>query len=163
MRYLIDGYNLLHATGHLAGKVGPHGLEKARQALLGRLAALVKTGAAVTVVFDARGAPPAVEAEQTYQGVRVCYTLDRAADDLIEDLIRRDSAPRLLTVVSDDRRLKDAARRRHCPAPGCLDFFEATEKAPRPARPEEAPERPPSLSPQEVKAWLKTFGGADDE
>ena len=24
MRYLVDGYNLLHATGHLAGKVGPH-------------------------------------------------------------------------------------------------------------------------------------------
>ena len=36
--YLFDGYNLLHATGHLAGKVGPHGLERARLALLSRAA-----------------------------------------------------------------------------------------------------------------------------
>ena len=53
MRYLVDGYNLLHATGHLSGKVGPHGLEKARRTLLDRLAVLAKSGAGVTVVFDA--------------------------------------------------------------------------------------------------------------
>jgi hypothetical protein len=163
MRYLIDGYNLLHATGHLSGRVGPHGLEKARQALLGRLAALVKTGAGVTVVFDAHGAPPIVEREQTYQGVRVCFALGGAADDVIEDLIRRDSAPRLLTVVSDDRRLKDAARRRQCPTPGCLDFYDEIDKAPPPAPPDEVPDRPPTLSEREVKGWLQAFGGADDE
>ena len=34
MRYLIDGYNLLHATGHLCGKVSFRaGLERARQSV----------------------------------------------------------------------------------------------------------------------------------
>jgi hypothetical protein len=163
MRYLIDGYNLLHATGHLVGKLGPRGLQKARQALLDRLTTLAKIGAGVTVVFDARGAPPAAEAEQSYKGVRVCFAVDRAADDLIEDLIRREPAPRLLTVVSDDRRIKDAARRRHCPTPRCLDFYEEIEKAPGPAHVEEAPERPRTPPEHEVKAWLRAFGGANGE
>src|SRR5262249_28988052 len=128
MRYLIDGYNLLHATGHLAGKVGPHGLERARQTLLERLAAFAKGAGEGTVLFDARKAPRSAEREQVYQGVHVRYALDREADDLIEELIRGDSAPRSLTVVSDDRRLREAARRRHCPTQGCLDFYDAAGK-----------------------------------
>ena len=38
MRYVIDGYNLLYAMGLVHARMGPHGLEKARLALLGRLA-----------------------------------------------------------------------------------------------------------------------------
>jgi hypothetical protein len=162
MRYLVDGYNLLHATGHLGGKVGPHGLERARRALLGRLVILAKAGDDVTVVFDARRAPAAVEPEQVHQGVHVRYALDREADDLIEELIRRDSAPRSLTVVSDDRRLKDAARRRRCATQGCLDFYDKADKAPRPSLSEQAPERPQALSEHDVRAWLEAFGASND-
>ena len=36
-----------------------------------------------------------------------------SADELIEELIRTDSSPRRLTVVSSDHRLHRAARRRH--------------------------------------------------
>ncbi len=164
MRYLIDGYNLLHATGHLSGKAGLHGLERARQVLLSRLAAFTKTGAGeATVVFDASRAPPAVEPEQDYQGVHVSYTLDGSADDRIEELIRADSAPRSLTVVSDDRRLKEAARRRHCPTQNCLDFFEETGKPPRTSIEDKPAERPEALSEQDVRAWLKAFGAEDED
>jgi hypothetical protein len=162
MRYLIDGYNLLHATGHLSGKVGPHGLEKARQALLGRLAALVKGGAGVTVVFDARGAPPTVAPDQVRDGVLVRYALDRTADDLIEDLVRHDPTPRSLVVVSDDRRVRDAARRRQCPTRGCLDFYEDMGKGPRPPERETVSKKPTSLSEKDVNDWMKTFGAGDE-
>lgn len=161
MRYVIDGYNLLHATGHLAGKVGPHGLERARQALLGRLAAFARDGATVTVVFDARRAPPSVAATQDHQGVHVRYALDREADDVIEQLIRQDSAPRTLTVVSDDRRLKEAARRRQCPTQSCLDFYDDTGKTQEVAPAEEREERPAVPSERDVQAWLREFGSDD--
>ena len=77
---------------------------------------------------------------------------------MIEDLIRDEPAPRLLTVVSDDRRLKDAARRRQCPTPTCLDFYEKSGTVQRPPDPEPAPQKPGALSEQEVEEWLKTFG-----
>src|SRR5258708_33923497 len=69
VRYLIDGYNLLHAMGVLTGRVGPHGLEKARLALLGRLLALhADDPSRVTGVFDAANPPPGAEREQDYKG-----------------------------------------------------------------------------------------------
>ena len=58
MHYLIDGYNLLHATGHLVGKVSPARLERARLALLDHIVANLGPEADhATVVFDARRAP----------------------------------------------------------------------------------------------------------
>jgi hypothetical protein len=156
MRYVIDGYNLLYATGLAHARMGPHGLEKARRALLGRLGA--SGGAAVTVVFDASRPPPGAPAEQDHQGVRVLFALQREADDLIEELIREDSAPRGLTVVSDDRRVRRAARRRHCAVLGCLDFLEQLSRPAAPAAPpDEAPAKPKGVSREEAEHWLREF------
>src|SRR6266567_621411 len=116
MQYLIDGYNLLHQVGLLSGRVGPAKLEKARLALLGHLSGRLGAEAAkVTVVFDALRAPPGAADALEYQGIRVFFTRCEEADDLIEEFIRSASAPKTLTVVSNDRRIRDAARRRRCP------------------------------------------------
>jgi predicted RNA-binding protein with PIN domain len=165
MRYLIDGYNLLHAMGLLLGKVGPHGLEKARLALLGRLHGRYGADAGrVTVVFDASRAPPGAAAEMDYNGVQVRFALREEADDVIEELIRTDSSPRRLTVVSDDHRLQNAARRRHCPVLGCLDFLDELSR-PRPAaagRPK-APAKPEAVSRADLRRWMDAFGDLDDD
>lgn len=164
MRYLIDGYNLLHAMGVLLGRVGPHRLESARLNLLDRIRALHGDDAgAVTVVFDAANAPPGVRPEQDHQGIRVLFALREEADDLIETLIRHDSAPRRLAVVSDDRRLKEAARRRGCPALGCLDYLEQVRRqAPHPADADGAA-KPPGDSDDEKRRWLEAFGDVTDD
>src|SRR5690348_14856082 len=106
MPTLIDGYNLLHAMGLLHGRVGPTGLQKARLRLLGLLRGCYEDAAPeVTVVFDAAGAPPGVEGDQEYQGIHIVFAVRKqTADDVIEHLIKRDSAPRQLVVVSDDHR-----------------------------------------------------------
>jgi hypothetical protein len=165
MRYLIDGYNLLHAVGLLSGKVGPHGLEKARLALLGRLSGRAGSEASrFTVVFDASHAPAGALVEDDYQGVHVFFTCDREADDLIEELIRQDGDPRRLTIVSDDRRLRQAAERRRCPVLRCLDFLDTldrprSEKAPT----AELPVKPEGISPDETERWLRVFGDLADQ
>src|SRR5262245_66096936 len=103
MFYLIDGYNLLHAMGVLRGRVGPQGLEKARGRLLGLLhGAFGDESNHVTVVFDAAKAPPGVDEGQDYHGIQVRFAVGEfEADDVIEELIRRASAPKQLSVVSD--------------------------------------------------------------
>jgi predicted RNA-binding protein with PIN domain len=159
MRYLIDGYNLLHAMGLLCGKVGPHGLEKARLALLGRLCGDHGDNAnAVTVVFDASRAAPGAAAEEEYRGIHIRYALDSEADEVIETLIQRESAPRQLTVVSDDHRIQQAGRRRHCLVRGCLDYLEDMERRRRSIpTPPETKVKPQGISREETQHWLREF------
>jgi hypothetical protein len=164
MRYLIDGYNLLHAWGMLrhGTKVPPRTLEQARHNLLERLLRY-GAGGGITVVFDARGAPPGVPVEEDYRGIRVCFAVDGTADDRIEDLLRHEGAPQHLTVVSDDNRLRQAARRRHCRAQRCLDYLDQLRHPAQPlaAPPPEPPAKPGALSPEETRRWLEEFGEVD--
>src|SRR5262245_56721905 len=165
--YLIDGYNLLHAMGVLSGRVGPGGLEKARERLLGLLAGgFGDEAGSVTVVFDAAKAPPHAPAEQKFRGVHVRFAVrQEEADDLIELLLREDSAPRRVTLVSDDHRLQQAARRRACRVQGCEDFREWLDRHRRDR------ERPPGavsekrerLTEAEMRSWLDEFAGLADD
>jgi hypothetical protein len=167
MRYLIDGYNLAHALGLLRGRMGPSEVEVARRSLLVQLLEYHRGEAGnVTVVFDAGRAPPGTPARLDHQGLLVLNALRQQADDLIEDLIEHDSLPRQLAVVSDDRRLKDAARRRHCLALGCLDYLEQIQ-APRPTSrptppPADAGDKPEGLSSEEAREWCRRFGVTEE-
>jgi uncharacterized protein len=161
VRYLIDGYNLLHALGILQGPVGPNGLLKARLGLLGLLSSSYGDEAPeVTVVFDAGRAPPGAGEEAEYRGIQVRFAVhQQQADDLIESLIEHHSAPRRLVVVSDDHRIREAAARRRCQVWSCFDFAESLKnrRARRPG-PTETPEtKPQALGQTEREFWLKEF------
>lgn len=163
MRFLIDGYNLLYAVwpGEMR-LVRPRAWPRLRQRLLDRLDSRFGNDArSSTVVFDAAHPPTDAPAEADSRRLHVRFAVGYpSADDLIEDLIRTDSAPAGLTVVSDDRRLRDAARRRGCVVRGCLDFFEQIERPPVPEPPaEEPPTKPDAVTPADVDYWLKEFGG----
>jgi hypothetical protein len=162
--YLIDGYNLLHAMGVLRGRAGPHGLEKARRGLLGLLSGSHADRADdVTVVFDAAAAPPGVPAVEDYHGIHVQFAVRQGeADALIEELIRRAAAPRQLVVVSDDHRLKRAARHRHCGVLGCLDYVELLTRRRRQRRAGgPADEKQQGVSPAERQHWQEAFGSLE--
>lgn len=163
MRFLIDGYNLLFAVWPAEGRqLRAREWPRFRQRLLDRLRQRHGGSAEpVTVIFDASRAPSAAPPEEDYKGVHVRFAVGYpSADDLIEELIRTDSAPSRLTVVSDDRRLRDAARRRGCQVTGCLDYFEGVEHPPSPKEPRnEPPPKPEGPSPEEVERWLEEFGG----
>jgi predicted RNA-binding protein with PIN domain len=168
MRYLIDGYNLLHAWG-LAPPRGarPGQLERARHNLLDRLRQSPgAAGHGITVVFDATGAPADAVAEHDYHGIRVAFALDGSADDHIEALVHRETKPHELTVVSDDHRLRQAAQRSRCAAQRCLDFIELVLHRHPAAPPKEGPEpaaKPEALSAEENRRLLEEFGEVDGD
>jgi hypothetical protein len=164
MHYLIDGYNLLHHVGLLHGRVGPAGLEKARRALFGHLRGRFGAGAdAVTVVFDARRAPPTAADALDFDGIQVLFSRSEEADDVIERLIRLAAAPRLLSVVSNDRRLRDAARRRKCPVVECVDFWAELAERPRPGAADAAEPKRDAVSRGEAQHWLGEFADLADD
>jgi predicted RNA-binding protein with PIN domain len=166
--YLIDGYNLLFAMGVLLpGRTGPALLEKARLRLLGLLlGAHNDAPTAVTVVFDAKHAPAGAAPEIDYEGIHVSFAVhEDEADDLIEDLIRRASTPRKLTVVSNDHRIQQAARRRHCVVQGCgeyMDWLAGKRGRPAAERPEESA-KPAGVSREEAQRWLREFADLADD
>jgi hypothetical protein len=166
--YLIDGYNLLYAMGVLLkGRTGPTVLRKARQRLLDLLRERCgEQTDAVTVVFDARHAPPGLPDEIDHEGIHVAFAVhEDEADDLIEALIRQASVPHRLTVVSDDHRIREAARRRHCVVQRCGDFMDwlADQPRPRTAPPRDEPGKPNRVSREETQHWLEEFGDLADD
>ena len=129
MNAIIDGYNLLHAIG-LANR-GTHakGLERARTRLLDWLAD-GKANHTLLVVFDGQSSP-APSPESVHRGVRFRFSYRQTADELIEELIRAESVPGRLAVVSNDGQVKEAARRRKCIVMTCEEFVdELTAKDP---------------------------------
>src|SRR5579871_4496368 len=109
MSLIIDGYNLLNATGIAVRGRGPGTLEQARQALLNTLVESLPADevARTTVVFDASESPWGVARQSEHRGIRVMFAAkDDDADSVIEELILADSAPKRLTVVSSDHRLQ---------------------------------------------------------
>jgi predicted RNA-binding protein with PIN domain len=166
MPYLIDGYNLLFATGRLTAKSPRHSLDSARKALLIDLTAGHGADISeVTVVFDAAGAPQGIPQRDEHGGARVLFSRQQSADDLIEELIRGEANSRSLIVVSDDHRIQQAARRRGCVVLGCLDYYEKlhNHEIHPPAPPPAAPPTKPQPSPEETQRWLDAFKEADEQ
>jgi predicted RNA-binding protein with PIN domain len=169
MRLLIDGYNLMHAAGRMNRRFGPDGLRRARLRFLNELAMTlgVQRASSTTIVFDASSLPLNQAPESTFKGMTVIYAIDdEDADTRIERLIARDSAPRSLTVVSSDRRLRRAAQRRRATSRSSddfLDFLESLRSTRRvPKKLESGANdldraRLERLSPEEVDAWVLEF------
>ena len=161
--HLIDGYNLLHAVGWAPRRDSAVSLEAARRRLLDWLADAPpnRSAAAVfRVVFDAQNAP-AASAGQSHRGVLVQFAYRRTADDLIEELLDAEPAPRQVTVVSNDARLREAARRAGSRGWGCQDFLDWLVEAEREVpgsphhRPPEKPDGP--APPDEAADLLRAF------
>jgi predicted RNA-binding protein with PIN domain len=169
MLYLIDGYNLLHAMGVMRPRMGRTGLERARGRLLGLLAGVYEAEAScVTVVFDAAAAPRDAEREQHHRGITVRFAVDEEeADDLIEHLIRKASAPKQLTVVSDDHRIQQAATRRRCNVMRCeayLNWLDSHRRRQAEGKkPTDVPAKPEGVSRSETQRWLREFADLADD
>ena len=170
MAILIDGYNLIHSVGLIPRRIGPRTLERSRRALLNSLANHLgpEHVNSTTVVFDAKDSRPDAASSADHRGITVLFAHDHEeADELIEQLIRHDSAPRQLVVVSSDHQIQQAARRRGAQAVDSETWYDQLERTAQNTRhqpPIEVPEKPEhGLSASEVESWLQDFGIADDD
>jgi predicted RNA-binding protein with PIN domain len=159
MTVIIDGYNLLHASGVFGDERGPRGFEKSRLALLDMLVDMLGDAAADTiVVFDAARAPDGLPARLTHGGIRVWFAREYPdADSLIEELVEDNDAPTSLLVVSGDRRLQAAARRRRATAVSSEAWL-ATMREQRRRRRTQPDAKPPEPGPGDVEGWKRYFG-----
>jgi len=162
MSLLIDGYNLLHGSGILGPGRGQGALESSRSALINFLIHSIEPRelARTTLVFDAASAPPGLPRTYKQGGLTIRFASTyEDADALIEELIRADSSPRRLTVVSSDHRLQRAAHRRKARAVDSDVWYQQVcndRKQGRPAQAAAVKPSPPA-SPFDVEYWCKIF------
>lgn len=161
MSLVIDVYNVLHAALGAAGKgrelsVWQLGRLLGQSRYVNRRAWLVCDGVRSDDVWGPRPAPLV---EIIFAGP------GRDADSLIEELLRRSTAPRDLTVISTDRRVVRAARRAGSAtiSSECftrqviLDASQAAMGAAIPSPRDQVP-----LSPRAVGEWLDHFDMKSD-
>jgi len=166
MPFIIDGYNLLNATGIAGRGRGPGRLEQARLALLNTLVESLPPDEVpkTTVVFDASDSPWGVERQLNHRGISVYFAAkDDDADSVIERLIAADSALKRLTVVSSDHRLQRAAKRRKATAIDSDIWFngllrDRAERVTPKSAANDLPKPEGPFSPGEVDRWLSEFG-----
>ncbi len=125
------------------------------------------------MVFDATVPPGDFPLNATYRGLHLVFALeDEDADSRIEQMIEHDSNPRNLTVVSSDRRIRQAASRRRATPLTAEDFWiwlddlrerQAIAKAARQRWSGQPPthDRTDSSAVDESEFWLETFRDLD--
>jgi predicted RNA-binding protein with PIN domain len=175
MRWLLDGYNVMHANGLLGPKLGREGFRRARRRFLDDLSSALGPEASeqTTVVFDATVHPADFGLRTRYRGLGIVFALgDENADARIEQLITADANPRSLAVVSSDRRIRQAAARGRARAVTAAEYWELIDDlkerknrriAPdAPAAPDRAAAGPEPIDDESAR-WLEIFAHIGDE
>jgi predicted RNA-binding protein with PIN domain len=157
MAVIIDGHNLLHSIqkeGPNAGAISDVQLCR----IIGRYLKLIDEKG--EIIFDGKG-PRDKSGFDNISNLEVFFAgLQSDADTVIEDKITANTAPKRLTIVSSDRRLRDAARKRKATVVKSQVFWDnlcrqlARKKK---TTPEPAGKRH-GLSDGETELWLKIFG-----
>ena len=153
---IVDGYNLLRAVQKTSEES-----ESITDVQLCRIVGryLKSTGEKGQVVFDGIG-PPDKSGFNNINNLEVFFAgLSSDADTVIEDKIRASTAPKSMTVVSSDRRLRDAARARKATSVKSDAFWnDLNKRLSRKRTAKEPSAKRKGLTESETKQWLEFFG-----
>ncbi|MEM7782023.1 MAG: NYN domain-containing protein [Planctomycetota bacterium] len=133
IRLLIDGYNLIFCCGLQGKHRSPTALQRARDRLVSSLDLHLPDAmkSRTVVVFDASKLPIREDVSTHFHNqIRIEYaTTFDDADSMIEFLIRKNSNPKSLTVVSSDHRIHKAAETRKAKPVDSEIWFEKLESS----------------------------------
>jgi len=154
--FIVDGYNLLRIIERTEG------WESTSDAALCTMLSqfLRAVGATGQVVFDGIG-PPDKKPFENFSNMEVIFSGRSCdADSVILNKISLDSAPKSLLIVSSDRELQAAAKKRKAPFVKSQVFFAQmlAELGKKRKPPQEPPAKRTGITDGETEEWLKTFG-----
>lgn len=155
MPYIIDGHNLLHSIQKIT-----EGSESISEVRLCRIISeyLKLTGQKGEIVFDGTG-PRDKSGFDNINNLEVFFAgLSSDADTVIESKIKASSAPKRLTIVSTDRRLRDAARSRKATGIKSQIFWDKLcRRLSRKKAAKEPPAKRLGITESETEQWMRFF------
>lgn len=150
---IIDGYNVLFKA------VRPKGprIAEERDKLVGRIGRhCAATGQRARIFFDPKRGPGVAGFDRIRRRppVEVVELAELSADDAIREIVASGSDRTAYRVVSSDREVADAARRKKFETMEADQFLKELERGEA-----EAPsEKPDGMSPEALKYWMDQFG-----
>ncbi len=154
--FIIDGHNLLHSIHKEDPNSGP--IRDVQLCwIVGRY--LKQIGQSGAIIFDGTGPRDKSEFDNVSNLEVLFAGLGTDADTVIEDKIGANTAPRRLTIVSSDRRLRKAARARKAISVKSEVFWNNIQKQlTRKKTIKEPSAKRQGLTDGETKQWLEFFG-----
>lgn len=160
MGIIIDAFNLMYKIPDLQAKMEAEQLAPARKGLVELLNKYwaIKPADICLVIDGKRGHGDLLESE-TIGKIKLVYSLDRKADDIIMAMIKADANPKMTTVVTSDNAIIVYAKRRQARVVKSEDFTEHIRKTigEHEARREAEKDMDPQMSPEEVADWMEYF------
>lgn len=155
MFYIIDGYNLLHCINQRCEEEPFSDIAMCR--IIGAYLFQIRENG--IIVFDGIGPGEKVPFENVKNTEVIFSGMRIDADTAIENQIAASSAPKNTTVVSSDRRLRDAARARKAISLKSEEFWHVVVKQmSRKQGPKEPPAKHTGINSGEAELWLEEFG-----
>lgn len=153
---IIDGHNLLHSIVKISDDASSINDLQLCWIISRYLKAIREKG---EIIFDGTGPRDKTPFDNIAYLEVLFAGLGSDADTVIEDKIRASSAPKRLSIVSSDRRLRDAARTRKATTVKSEVFWDNLKKQLRQKKPVKEPEAKRSgLTESETQQWLDIFG-----
>ena len=156
MAVIIDGHNLLHSI-HKEDRESEPASDVWLCRIIGRY--LNQINEKGEIVFDGSG-PRDKSGFDNISNLEILFAgISSDADTVIEDKIKANTAPKRLTIVSSDRRLRDAARKRKATVVKSQVFWDnlCRQLARNKKTPAEPTGKRHGLSEGETEQWLKIF------
>lgn len=165
MHYVLDGYNVLFSRDTSSRASTGRDLENERSRFIEMLAGFQRrSGDRVTVVFDGGNKGRVRDDGEPTHGVEVIFSGSQlSADDVIMERLKRSRRSRRLLVVSDDRLIRDAARRARIRSLGTGEFMSETRRQSAAKEEKEPDVKYHGITRDEVPWWRRYFNLGDDE
>ncbi|MFA4889005.1 MAG: NYN domain-containing protein [Candidatus Omnitrophota bacterium] len=125
LQYVIDGYNIIHHP--LFEKIAPR-KDNSRASLVAFIWQSKLCGSknnSVRIIFDGYA-----ERESGSSGIKVVFSEDKQADELINEIVRESRSPKTLVVVSDDLQIRIFAKAHGVAVASAGEFLGRSEKLP---------------------------------
>ena len=153
---IIDGHNLLHSIREVdEGSESISDVQLCR--IVGRYLKLI--GEKGEIIFDGTGPRDKSEFDNISNLEVLFAGQGTDADTVIEDKIRANTAPKRLTIVSSDRRLRKAAQARKATVVKSQVFWNNLQRQlSRKKGIREPAAKRQGLTESETKQWLEFFG-----
>jgi predicted RNA-binding protein with PIN domain len=155
MPFIIDGHNLLYSIREAEDGFSISDIQLCR--ILDMY--FKQTGEVGEIIFDGVG-PKDKSDFYKINNLEVLFAgFSKDTDTIIEEKIEVNTAPRRLTIVSSDRRLRKAARTRRANTVKSEEFWTNVNKQLRRKKtPKEPTAKRQGLSESETDQWLEFFG-----
>ncbi len=155
---IIDGYNLIEAAPELFKKMPT--LESRREHLIKIIHSTPHLrNVKIVVVFDGNS-PKGIPKKYQQHNIQIIFSGDQQeADQIIQDMVRREASGKSLHIISSDREIQNTASDHHAQISSSQEFWKRLRRNQSIKRSSNKSDtaNKEELSQREVQEWLNIF------